>query len=75
MTESQSLREFAKFVKKSDVNFFEEIGSGGGFETILVDVHRSDLVTLKAVFESANEMNVSVIIGASEGEREFMGVR
>lgn len=35
----------------------------------------SDLVTLKAVFESANEMNVPVIIGASEGEREFMGVR
>jgi fructose-bisphosphate aldolase, class II len=35
----------------------------------------SDLVTLKAVFESAREMNVPVIVGASEGERKFMGVR
>jgi ketose-bisphosphate aldolase len=35
----------------------------------------SDLVTLKAVFASARELNVPVLVGASEGEREFMGVR
>jgi len=35
----------------------------------------SDLVTLKAVFEAARELNVPVVVGASEGEREFMGVR
>lgn len=34
----------------------------------------SDLVTLKAVFASARELNVPVLVGASEGEREFMGV-
>jgi fructose-bisphosphate aldolase, class II len=35
----------------------------------------SELVTLKAVFESARDLKVPVIIGVSEGERRFMGVR
>ena len=34
----------------------------------------SDLVALKAVFGAAQELNVPVIVGASEGERSFMGV-
>jgi ketose-bisphosphate aldolase len=35
----------------------------------------SDLVLLKAVFAAAREMNVPVLVGLSEGEREFVGVR
>ena len=35
----------------------------------------SDLVLLKAVFEAAQELKVPVLVGASEGERAFMGVR
>src|SRR5260370_16536955 len=35
----------------------------------------SDLITLKAVFEAARDLNVPVVVGASEGERQFMGVR
>ena len=35
----------------------------------------ADLVLLKAVFSSAQELGVPVLVGASEGEREFMGVR
>jgi fructose-bisphosphate aldolase class II len=35
----------------------------------------SDLVLLKAVFSAAQELNVPVMVGASEGERAFMGVR
>jgi len=35
----------------------------------------SDLVLLKAVFSAARELNVPVLVGASEGERAFMGVR
>ena len=35
----------------------------------------SDLVALKAVFEAARELKVPVIVGASEGERQFMGAR
>jgi fructose-bisphosphate aldolase class II len=35
----------------------------------------SDLVLLKGVFTAAQELNVPVIVGASEGERSFMGVR
>jgi fructose-bisphosphate aldolase class II len=35
----------------------------------------ADLVLLKAVFASAQELKVPVLVGASEGEREFLGVR
>jgi fructose-bisphosphate aldolase, class II len=35
----------------------------------------SDLVTLKAVFDAASDLNVPVIVGVSEGERRFTGVR
>jgi fructose-bisphosphate aldolase, class II len=34
----------------------------------------SDLVGLKAAFDSARELSVPVIVGTSEGERDFMGV-
>jgi fructose-bisphosphate aldolase class II len=34
----------------------------------------SDLVALKAVYEAARELNVPVLIGVSEGERDFIGV-
>lgn len=34
----------------------------------------SDWVLLKAIFESAQELGVPVIVGASEGERTFLGV-
>lgn len=35
----------------------------------------SDLVLLKAVFAAARKVNVPVLVGLSEGERAFMGVR
>jgi len=35
----------------------------------------SDLVTVKAVFESAKGKSFPVVVGVSEGEREFLGVR
>ena len=35
----------------------------------------SDLVGLKAVTEAARELNVPVLIGLSEGERDFIGIR
>jgi fructose-bisphosphate aldolase class II len=35
----------------------------------------SDLVLLKAVFAAAREKNVPVLVGLSEGEREFVGTR
>jgi len=35
----------------------------------------SDLVLLKAVFAAGRELKVPVMIGVSEGEREFVGVR
>ncbi|HMD39059.1 MAG TPA: class II fructose-bisphosphate aldolase [Candidatus Acidoferrum sp.] len=35
----------------------------------------SDLVLVKAVFGAARELNVPVLVGLSEGEREFVGTR
>lgn len=35
----------------------------------------ADLVMLQAVFASAQELKVPVIVGVSEGERKFLGVR
>src|SRR6266478_2536024 len=35
----------------------------------------SDFVLLKAVFAAARELNVPVVVGLSEGEREFVGTR
>jgi len=35
----------------------------------------ADLVLLKAVFASARDLKVPVLVGASEGEREFIGTR
>src|SRR5215469_5027471 len=35
----------------------------------------ADLVLLKAVFDSARDLNVPVVVGASEGERKFFGLR
>lgn len=35
----------------------------------------SDLIALKAVFEAARDLKVPVVVGLSEGEREFMGAR
>jgi fructose-bisphosphate aldolase, class II len=35
----------------------------------------AEMVLLKAVFASAQELKVPVLVGASEGEREFIGVR
>jgi len=35
----------------------------------------SDSVTLKAVFEGATDENVPVVVGVSEGERQFLGLR
>lgn len=35
----------------------------------------SDLVLIQAVVGAARELNVPVLVGASEGEREFMGTR
>src|SRR5580658_6512318 len=35
----------------------------------------SDLVALKAVYVAAREANVPVLVGVSEGERDFIGVR
>src|SRR5262252_2139805 len=43
--------------------------------TALGHFNVADLVLLKAVMGAARELNVPVLVGASEGEREFVGTR
>ena len=57
----QNLREVLKHA--------QEEGAAAGHFNI------ADLVLLKAVFAAAKELNVPVLVGASEGERDFLGVR
>src|SRR5271165_5870509 len=57
----QSLRELLQDAQKSGVAL-------GHFNI-------SDLVLVKAVFAAARELKLPVMVGLSEGEREFVGVR
>jgi fructose-bisphosphate aldolase, class II len=53
----------------------EELGKAQRNRVAIGHFNISDLEGLKAVFESAREVGVPVIVGLSEGERAFMGVR
>ena len=57
----QNLREVLKHA--------QEAGAAAGHFNV------ADLVLLKAVFSAAQEAHVPVLVGASEGERDFLGVR
>lgn len=53
-----------------------EVLQGAGERGVAVGhFNVADLVLLKAVFAAARELNVPVMVGASEGERAFMGTR
>jgi fructose-bisphosphate aldolase, class II len=56
------MHSFRDFLKES-----QEAGVAIGHFNI------SDLVLLKAVFAAARQLNVPVLVGLSEGEREFVG--
>jgi fructose-bisphosphate aldolase class II len=53
----------------------EMLGEAQQNEVAIGHFNISDLAGLKAVFESAQVLQVPVIVGLSEGERAFMGVR
>src|SRR5690348_8544850 len=53
----------------------EELGKAQRNRVAIGHFNISDLEGLKAVFESAREVGVPLIVGLSEGERAFMGVR
>jgi fructose-bisphosphate aldolase class II len=53
----------------------EVLGEARQNEVAVGHFNISDLAGLKAVFESARALHVPVIVGLSEGERDFMGVR
>jgi fructose-bisphosphate aldolase, class II len=53
----------------------EVLGEAQQSEVAIGHFNISDLAGLKAVFESARALQVPVIVGLSEGERAFMGVR
>src|SRR5215471_13894827 len=53
----------------------EVLGAARQNQVAIGHFNISDLAGLKAVFESARALDVPVIVGLSEGERAFMGVR
>ena len=53
----------------------EVLGEARQNEVAVGHFNISDLAGLKAVFESARALQVPVLVGLSEGERAFMGVR
>lgn len=54
------------------IDYIKEAEAG---EVALGHFNISDLAGLKGIFEAARELNLPIIIGVSEGEREFIGVR
>ena len=53
----------------------ELIIEAGKSKTAIGHFNFSDLVTFWAIFRAAQKLNLPVIVGLSEGEREFVGVR
>ena len=53
----------------------EVLSNADETQTAIGHFNISDLVTLRAVSESARQLKVPVLVGVSEGEREFMGIR
>ena len=56
-------------------SLLEIIKEAEGKKVAIGHFNFSDLAGLRAIFEAAKEVGVPVIVGVSEGEREFVGVR
>jgi len=52
----------------------EAISEAGSKGTAIGHFNISDIAALEAIFQSARELNVPVIIGTSEGESKFIGL-
>src|SRR3989344_2261001 len=57
------------------VSLREIIQKAEGEKRAIGHFNISDTVALRAIFESAKELNLPILIGVSEGEREFLGTR
>ena len=69
MTTSGTLRNMSTNTLRDVLTELEKQGAGLGHFNV------SDLVTLKAVIAAAADTGFPVLVGASEGEREFFGAR
>ena len=56
-------------------NLIEVVQDAGRNCVAIGHFNIADLVLLKGIFGAARELNVPVIVGASEGEREFAGTQ
>src|SRR5215471_6699668 len=69
MTAIETLRNTSKVTLRDVLTRLEKEGAALGHFNV------ADHVLLKAVIAAASETKLPVLIGASEGEREFFGVR
>src|SRR5690242_7778910 len=66
----------SRYVQKYRMHKFRDVLKHAQDKRVAVGhFNIADLVLLKAVFAAARELNVPVLVGASEGERDFMGLR
>jgi fructose-bisphosphate aldolase, class II len=61
--------------KKPMKQLIEVVDEAGRNSVAIGHFNIADLVLLKGIFEAARELKVPVMVGASEGEREFAGTR
>ncbi len=68
---------FALFAFKINVmkTLLDYLKEAGEKKVAVGHFNISDLVALKAIFSAAKELNVPIMIGTSEGERDFIGER
>ncbi len=57
------------------INLREIIRDAENHKVAVGHFNISDLATLKAILSAASELNLPIVIGLSEGERDFVGVR
>ena len=57
------------------MNYLELIQDAKAKKIAIGHFNVSNLETLKGIIEASKELNVPVIIGASEGERDFIGIK
>src|SRR5215831_3902356 len=69
MTSNGTLSNTSKNTLRDVLTRLEKEGAG------LAHFNVSDQVSLKAVIAAATETKLPVLVGASEGEREFFGAR
>jgi fructose-bisphosphate aldolase, class II len=74
-TGNNDVQRYAEFTQEGNVHSLRDVLEQTQKNKVAIGhFNVADLVLLKAVFASAQELKVPVLVGVSEGERDFIGV-